>query len=185
MLKKNQAGFTAIAAILLVIIVAGIGFTGWYVWHAKQNTDKTLNNASNSANSTVPKTTGTTTSTPSTMYPNYFDIAEWHIRMAFSDADKVTYSMSSNGDTASLYLKDSVTSLETCKTLGLGIFRSTNRADGTSNTKTKVGNYYYSITGGPGACLEPGDPNYAVEQLRIRIITDELGANKYTLTTIN
>jgi cytoskeletal protein RodZ len=41
-MKKNQSGFSAIAALLILVIVGIVGGTGWYVMQANKSTDDTL-----------------------------------------------------------------------------------------------------------------------------------------------
>jgi hypothetical protein len=44
-MKKNQSGFSAIAALLILVIVGIIGGTGWYVVQANNKATDTLDNA--------------------------------------------------------------------------------------------------------------------------------------------
>lgn len=118
---------------------------------------------------------------------DYIDIKEWKVRLAFEDADKVTYRMLDDAVTAGsgvqfihLYLKDEVTSVERCRPLGVSISRDTKNTGGDSITK--IGEYYYGLGGGAGACDgDPGGPNGSINQLRKKIIGDQLGSSKYTL----
>lgn len=52
-IKKDQAGFSAVEALIILVVVGLLAFAGWYVWrhNHKQNTNKTTP-ASNTTTST-------------------------------------------------------------------------------------------------------------------------------------
>jgi type II secretory pathway pseudopilin PulG len=184
---SKQSGFAVLEIILILVIVGIVGFTGRYVWHSQKNANKTYDNASKSSQSiTAPSkksssdTSSTTqnTSTAPAQTQGYLAITEWGIKLVFADADKVTYSISSDnfGSAVPLRLRDSVTTIESCKGLGVGVVRTTNVNDTLNGGGgKKIGNYYYRIGGGPGACT--GDTESGpINTLRSKIL-QEFNAN--------
>lgn len=184
MKKLNQEGTGHIEALVTLIVVLIIGGSGAYIYKNKDNHTKTAN----------PQPTATTTQQTKTATPKkeenkqpetmtFLDISEWKVRISFADADKVTYKIVTDDegkDFANLFLKDKVTTIEDCRPLGVGFGRTITKE---SDTSTKVGNYYYELNGGPGACNEPGG-NGPINQLRAKITGDELGGHKYSLTSL-
>lgn len=187
---KAQKGSSVVEGLLILVIVGLLGFAGGKVWHSKNSTNQISSNAASSQaepSKAVKKTaTSATLSQETSTYANYMDVKEWGIRLSFDDADKVTYKIvteNSGTQFASLYLKDSVTTVEICRALGVGLSRDTKNSDGDNNIK--IGNYYYHLGGGPGACegYQSG-LNSSINQLRGKIDGQELGSGKYMLTLI-
>lgn len=159
--QLDQNGFSAVMAILIVIIIGLIGFTGWYVYNSNQNNNKVIKNT---GSYTPPKTSVAS-----------LEINEWGVKVVFKDADKVTYTLSEDKNSASLSLKDEVTNIAECKPLSVAIERGTSKNEERSRN-VKFGNYYYWVSGGPGACLSPTDPNKSIDQLRSEITSTELSS---------
>lgn len=186
MMKNNQKGFTIVEVLIVLLVIGLIGGATWYVLQSKDKKSPATN-TSQSQQETI-KTTDTeqSQSTEATTFASHVDITEWGIRVSFDDADKVTYKISTDDSGisyASLYLKDSVTSVESCRALGVGFGRDTKSRGADNNTK--VGNYYYQLSGGPGACDgDPGGPSGSINQLRAKIVGQELGSQKYTVIAI-
>ncbi|MEO6761043.1 MAG: prepilin-type N-terminal cleavage/methylation domain-containing protein [Candidatus Saccharimonadales bacterium] len=114
-------------------------------------------------------------------------IKEWGIKVSFEDAAKVTYDsptdcsgdygIEGSADCINLLLKSSVTTVEACKEIGVSIMRADKSND--PGSRWIIGNYSYSMHGGPGACMD-GVPDSqqpsALNQLRAKITSIELGA---------
>src|SRR6266513_2682800 len=179
---KKQSGFGTIETILIVATVIIISFTGWYLLRGY------LKPQAPRAAQTVqyqPNMATSTTSTTGSQHPGalaatgHVAIPEWGTKISFADADKVTYKISTadaEGQSLLLYLKDSVAKV--CQSLGVGFSRLSTKPDG--NNVTKVGDYYYQLGGSPSTCYDdPGGPNGAINQLRKKIISDELAAGAY------
>lgn len=181
-MKKNHEGFSALEGLLILIIVSILGFTGWYVWHSTKQTDETLNSAASQKNEPATNGINKTLPIPNTNH-KYLVIKEWGVKIGFNDADKVLYRLSSDKNMASLYLTPRYSPVISCQALGAGFIRSTmSHGDG---DYFKIGNYYYSISGGPGACSDdPGGANGSINQLRGKIDGQEFGTARYTITAI-
>ena len=82
---------------------------------------------------------------------SYCAIKEWGIRFYTTDANKLSYAV--ENDSAEFYLNDSVTKIEECKSVGLGLSRS--KAYG-GEESIKLGEYYYRFAGSFAVC--DGDP---------------------------
>jgi hypothetical protein len=103
--------------------------------------------------------------TPTTQTNNaYLYIPEWDIKIKLGSADPsiVEYKLSSTADggalgklqgEVSLSLKDSITTDQNCKSLGIAIYRQavSDQSSESANAK-KVGNYVYGVTGSPHSC---------------------------------
>jgi Tfp pilus assembly protein PilV len=55
MKRLNQAGFSALEAVLIIVVLGIVGFVGYYVYHSNQSTNKIYNQASNEAQSNPQK----------------------------------------------------------------------------------------------------------------------------------
>jgi hypothetical protein len=184
---SKQSGFAVLEIILILVIVGIVGFTGWYVWHSQKNANKTYDNASKSSQSTTASSkkssnnatsTAQKTSTSTAQTQPYLAITEWGIKLVFADADKTTYALSTSSGIpyAALRLKNSVTTIEDCRGLGVSVVRNTDGSWPLDTGSTKIGSYYYGISGGPGACSD--SLNGPINTLRSKIVGQELiGAN--------
>lgn len=68
-ISKDQAGYSAVEALLILVALAIVAFVGWYVHNATTNANKTYSVTESSQKPATPKkttTTKTTTTTPST-----------------------------------------------------------------------------------------------------------------------
>jgi len=188
---KNEKGFGVVEIVLVLVIVGLVGVVGFMVY---KNQHKATNSTTSTASTTPAQTktsttdntkqTATTTPTPTTTVKPAVVITEWGIKVEFDDADKVTYKMSTDdigNQYADLYLKDSVASV--CQALGVGFSRDNTRSG--QDNSNKFGGHYYNLFGGPGACSDdPGGTNGSINQLRVKIIGNELGAGKYTVSAV-
>ncbi|HSX35115.1 MAG TPA: hypothetical protein VLF62_05735 [Candidatus Saccharimonadales bacterium] len=181
-IKKGEAGFSVVEVVLILVVVALVGVAGFMMY---KNHNKAKDTATKTSTSQTAKDTSKDASKEDTAQKQAAEAAvvvpEWGIKIAFEDADKVTYTVNTddrNNPHINLNLKDSVASV--CQSLGVGFSRSTTSAGETSQ---KVGDYYYQLGGGPGVCDDdPGGANGSINQLRSKIISKELGANKYTVS---
>jgi|GEM_PF-1009279 len=161
-MKKNENGFGALGVLVIVIVLAVIGFVGWKVWHDKNKktpvASQTTNQKTNAP--TTPSTTQTTTGA--------IDVQDWGVKVAsLHNSDKLQikvyntpgsmaggldkYDGYATADFKSGVLKDD----ESCQP-GLKLFRA--KTSFTSGIEQKkIGDYYYAITGGPGACNNETD----------------------------
>lgn len=189
--RNNQLGFSAVEVVLVLAIVGLIGVVGFLVYN---NQHKTPSSTTSTASTTPTQTktsitdstkqVATTTPTPTNTAKPAVVIKEWGVKVEFDDADKVTYKLTTQDSSmqiARFYIKDSVASV--CQALGVGFSRSTTTSGG--DNSSKVGNYFYQLSGAPGSCDDdPGGANGSINQLRTRIITTQLGSNKYTVSAV-
>jgi hypothetical protein len=69
-IRKNQAGFSAVEAVLIVIIIAILAFVGYYVWHTQQvASKKTATNSSTPTHQT--SKSNSTSTTPADPYAGW------------------------------------------------------------------------------------------------------------------
>lgn len=180
MRKSNQTGFSLVESLLLVIAVTLIAFVGYYTWRTQKNANDTLSSANSVAQSSPAKgsvkaKTAPASSATSATANNDLVIKEWGIKLEFADASKVAYTLSKSDDGsqsfADLELKSSVASV--CQSLGLSVVQVS--SPGELGASDKIGNYYYGIYGGPGACSDdPGGTHGSINQLRSKIDSTEL-----------
>jgi Tfp pilus assembly protein PilV len=210
-MRRNQQGFSVVEGLLILVIVGILGFTGWFVWHARQTADKTLSSADKSAGGTIKATKinsfeackkasgskmletypeqcvakdGKTFTDPGQSL-KYISIKEWGVKLALPDADKVTYKI--DDSSISISLKSSVTSIESCQDLNIGIIRDEPKDSvmySAENTKT-VAEHTYRLTGNPQYCDEGnGVTNGPINQLRERIARSELTADTLPISAL-
>ena len=153
-LRKNNDGFGVASIILIILVVILIGLIGWFVY---QKSNTTTSKKVVSTATTQPATHNTTNNS------GYLVISEWGIKIKMDDASKVTYIYSDKsgqlGSTGANYtssvtpvVKPEALQDKTC-TVGLSVYRVTEAGQYT----TKIGNYYYQVSGGPAACSNAQD----------------------------
>ncbi len=172
----KNAGFGIVAIIVIVAAVVVIGIVGYVFAQNFAHKDTTTQ--------TTPKTTSNDSSSATKATENVLAIPEWGVQMNFQGAEYVQYQLTSDSsdvDSATLSLKDSVPTSETCKDLRLEFKRYTTAQPDSKYVK-HVGSYYYKLTGTPITCEIGDDPNAAPNVIRDYIVQD-LSDAKFTVTT--
>lgn len=175
-----ESGFAAAEALLIVVIVAIVGGTGWYVWHSKQSVNTTLSNTGKSDTPIVHKTTvskdnNKMSSNAAEDASQYVTIADWGIRIKMRNADKIQFKVidtpgqisydGTNYDAvANPEFVPSALVNKSCEP-GVSLFRAKEAPQ--EYTAMQVGNLYYWVTGGPGACDNDND-----NQLKTQFLQD-------------
>lgn len=175
-MNKNEKGFGAPTIMLVILIVGVLCLAGWYVYQA--------NNKKDTTSTQQPAATTEKTSQPSAQTPantGFYEIKDWNIKIALQDSDKVQFEVKNQSGTVfgsdpyesyadpsfkPAFLKD-----PSCDP-GIALYRSKAKfASVSDDNQKKVGDYYYVITGGPGACSN--DPqNNPDDQLKNRFLKD-------------
>lgn len=192
-MSAKQRGFGAFELMLVFVAVGIVGFAGWFVWNSQKQISKTFDDSSKGSSAAVSTkksaTTATDTSatnnsttatqdTSAQQATNYVAIKEWGIKIQLIDAEKVTFSVNNTKDTyAGLFDFDGVAKPtflpqylqdKTCEP-GVSLYRS--KQSQSTYANKKIGDYYYVITGGPGACSENPSTN-PDDQLKYRFLGD-------------
>ena len=184
--KTNKTKGLLLVLLALVLLVATT--YGVYAWQQRKVSDLDtrvgdlqgrLDTLSKSNDTSKASAANTGVVQPdSVTTTNELTIKEWGVKVKLRDITKVTYTYSGTGGDefyignyeASVtpvmkaeFLKD-----KDCK-VGISMFRSKEKSD--TFTQKKIGDYYYWVTGGPGACSNnPGtNPD---DQLKSRILQD-------------
>ncbi len=109
----------------------------------------------------------------------YVTIKEWGIKIKLKEAEKVYFKVDNKPGEATFgkydavatpYFKSQYLQDKEC-TPGVALFRTKTIDDFFKEGATKIGVYYYIITGGPGACSNDPDHN-PDDQLKIRFLHD-------------
>lgn len=191
---RKQKGFGAVELILVLVAVGIVGFAGWFVWSGQKQISKTFDDSSKGSSAAMSTkktattatdtsvTNNTTTATQDTSAQpatNYVVIKEWGIKIKLNEAEKVTFSVNNTKDSyAGMFDFDGVAKPTflpqylrdlNCNEIGVSLYRTKQNLDNFSTNK--IGDYYYVITGGPGACSENPSTN-PDDQLRGRLLTD-------------
>jgi hypothetical protein len=190
MKQTNKKGFAPIMTLVIILAVGLVAALG-YIFY--QNTNNT-SSSNNTSNNTQTNNTNTTNNSTSTISKPSLEIKEWGIKIEFEDAAKVTYKTSNSQfgvgepetskkfiDSVKLYLLSSVTEDLGCQDLGIGLNRYSPLTQELRNSS--IDGYLYELGGGPGPC---GPGSSAVETLRTKIITEELGntnPNQYKIVS--
>jgi hypothetical protein len=184
MLKKHLT-----IIILSTLLVMSIGFVIWaYVQNNKIH--DSLDVAQNSLNGLQTRVDSLTQENEAlkkaikTDTIPYVDIPQFGIRISFESADKVMIGGSGTNDfgitSVGLKLKPKYTSDPKCQELSIGFSRYSE--DPELNAR-KVGPYYYDLNGSPYICGD-GNINSEINQLRSKIISEELGVGNYIITSL-
>lgn len=161
--KKRTTGFGAAEVFLVFLVLLLISFGGYYFYA----TQKAMQEPE------AEKPTELVSS-------NTVTISEWGIRVAFEDADKITYRIP-NTDTSVAYfsLDSTIDTTPACRNLGLGIVRTYDKPEG--NHVVKLNSYYYSITGSPVSCEANTEE---VGDLRNRVMSKQLRAGQFSVVSV-
>lgn len=173
-MSSNQKGFGIVGVLLVIVVLAGIGGVGYFVYNSRSDTADEPSTSTSTSNSSE------TESAPQTQTSvDYIEIKEWGVKVKLRDASKLTATVNNKtGNTpAGAYegewqpeFKSEFLQDKTCDDPGLGLYRSMTNPG--SESAKKVGDYYYFITGGPGACGNDAD-----DALKSRFIQDFTTSN--------
>lgn len=169
--RSRSAGFGAVEIIIVIAVVGLLAFLGYYVYSQQNKPADTQNTQSTSPN---PEQSEQPTSNE-----GYVEIKEWGVKIALRDYDKVQFELVNQAGSASgieldfesyatptfkpEFLQD-----DTCEP-GVSVYRS--EKSFTDRGQKKIGDFYYTIAGGPGACSD--DPeNNPDDQLQTRFLKD-------------
>lgn len=166
---KSQHGFSAILVIVILAVIAAAGLATY--WVVMNNRDETSSDSSTSEQSSnVDDQDG------------YAVIEEWGVKVAMRDYDKFKFKVSEITDTDNLTtfqgvaepsFKAGVLQDGPCYP-GLSFYRSTEQPQ--EYTSQKVGDYYYTVTGGPGRCNDQ-DLDSPDNKLQERFFEDFTSSN--------
>jgi Tfp pilus assembly protein PilE len=171
--QSHSAGFGVLEIILVVAVVGLLGFLGYYVY-SQQNKPADTQNTQTQTDANSEEKTETTQK-----IKEYVEIKEWGLKVALRDYDKVDFKVQNQsgylpGDeytyeaVAGPSFKKEFLQDDTCEP-GLSLFRSKISFNG--RAEKKIGEYYYTVAGGPGRCSD--DPeNNPDDQLKTRFLQD-------------
>lgn len=181
MKKLDIRGFALVEGLLIVIALALVTGVGYYVYHTQneENKPQTSQNTSNTQGNESQQ--ASTDSAKADNLAGYVAVKEWGVKVAIRDAEKVQYTIDNtpntviSGDTYESHLspsfKPEALQDKSC-TPGVGMYRSkTKFANVGEDNQKKVGDYYYFVTGGPGACSDNPETN-PDDQLKTRFLAD-------------
>ncbi len=165
-LNKNEHGFGAVEIILVLVIVGLLGVVGYMVYKNHNKTTPASTTITTTPVASTTPTTASTTTTPRTdLNAGYLVVKQWGVKVKLGTADStiVEYKLDNSESetpgfgmvqgTATLSLKDSVTTNTDCKSLGIYIYRQLiSDSNGTATNAKKLGNYYYGVGGSPYSC---------------------------------
>ena len=174
MKKLNSKGFGVVEGLLIFVIVGIIGGASYMVYKANKSTNDSLNATDNSEIAVQKQEQKAEEEAQKNPNEGYLVIKEWDVRLKFEDVGKVTYKIAASPfsqESATLFLKDQYSDVESCRNLGVGVARRTDN----SLSNNKVGEYYYSINGGPGACMDdPGGASGSINMLRAELTSEKI-----------
>lgn len=165
---KNHKGFGVVAIFLTILVVSVVCITGWSVYSHNKKTPPQNNTESQSIQPPTSTESEANKEVASTgkAENGYITIPEWGIKIKMQDADKITFSIVPYREkvapeflgfipeaTAVPTFKSEYLQDKTCEP-GLAMYRYKDYVKDVNSAK--VGNYYYYVTGAPGACTADG-----------------------------
>ena len=112
--QNKQAGFNIVELLVIIVAVGVIGVGGWFVYQHNRPKPTGATGGTQTTNQTTNQQSTTTT---------YFTITEWGVRAPYSGSLKLSYSISSDGKTAT-FSSDQLTALSSdCVGAGGSIVR--------------------------------------------------------------
>lgn len=162
--REHQSGFSTTVILLVVLVVAALAVTGLVAYqHHRNNISK--NNAATGSTQSTGQSQGTTSTQPAAT--TYFNITEWGVRAPYSGSLKLSYTMSSNGNSA-IFSSDQLTALSSdCIGKGGSVVRYSptdfagpyqqgqtveQAATASPSLYTHIGSYYYIFRHVQSAC---------------------------------
>ena len=165
--QSHSAGFGLVEVLAIAVVVSLMAIVGYFVYTAMNKPAPTQNTDTNAVQDAQEPSTS-----------EYAEVKDWGVKVALRDYDKVQFTirnqegeLASGGryqGSANPSFKPEFVADDSCEP-GLGLYRS--MTSSAERTEKKIGDYYYFIAGGPGACSD--DPaNNPDDQLKTRFLQD-------------
>ena len=165
-MKLNQLG-SAVLYILLVPILAFVAIGAFLTFQSKPSGDGSGVPASDSSATSQGNPDKSEIARPTDLASEFLVITEWGVKLPVSDIDKVSIVVKQESgtlNTGGAYTEVADPSFKTdalqdkkCDP-GINLFRSKTVFEGADETsQKKVGDYYYTVAGGPGPCESEAD----------------------------